>query len=186
MEAAKLFAEAIQLMPSQRLALLKEYADQLSFCGKAPEAIPLYQEFLSQPNLLYQDRASAQKSLAQAYDWSDRSEEARSIYAQLVQTYPDDVSVKWSLLVYSAHVEAKADRNKEAANLLAQAMDLIPAKRLLILKEYADKLTYSGNAKKAIPLYRELIGAGNNETVLRGQRLSLALALAWNNQLPEA
>jgi cellulose synthase/poly-beta-1,6-N-acetylglucosamine synthase-like glycosyltransferase/thioredoxin-like negative regulator of GroEL len=185
-EAASLFAEAIQLLPAQRDVILKEYADQLSFSDHASSAIPLYLEVLNRPALTESDQLSADKGLAQAYDWSHRPSDAKSIYSDLVKKYPDDVSLQWGLLVFSAHKAAQEDQNKEAANFLAEAIRLFPTKRSLILKEYADKLTFSGDAKEAIPLYRETIAQGGKAADIRDEHLGLALALSWDSQLTAA
>ena len=185
-EAVSLFAEAIQLLPTKRDLILKDYADQLSFVGRASSAIPLYLEVLNKPTITESDRLSANEGLALAYDWSDRPGDAKSIYGDLVKKYPDDVSLQWGLLIYSAHTAALADQNKEAANFLAEAISLRPEKKALIQKDYADKLTYSGDAKDAIPLYRELIAQGGKAAEVRSEHLALALALSWDKQLPAA
>jgi len=185
-EAASLFAEAIQLLPAQRDVILKDYADQLTFTGQPSGAIPLYLEVMNRSTTTESDRLAADESLAQAYDWSDRPGDAKSIYDDLVKKYPDDVSLQWRLLVFSAHKAAQEDRNKDAASLLAEAIRLCPTKRSLILKEYADKLTFSGDSKEAIPLYREMIAQGGKLADLRSEHLALALALSWDKQLTAA
>jgi cellulose synthase/poly-beta-1,6-N-acetylglucosamine synthase-like glycosyltransferase/predicted Zn-dependent protease len=185
-EAATLLAEAIRLVPAQRLSILKEYADKLSFTDQSSSAIALYREVIDQPTLSDLDRLSAQKALAQAYDWSGRYVEANSLYNVLIKNNPNDLNLKWGLLVVSAHQAAKVDRNKEAASYFAEAIRLVPERRRFILKEYADKLTYSGDSKAAIPLYRELIAQGGTPASIRSDELALALALAWDNELTAA
>ena len=84
-------------------------------------------------------------------------------------------------LVEAARAAARADRNAEAAGLFAQALALAPERRAELLKEYADQLTYSGRAREAVPLYRELLPArtgADRIAVLKG----LGLALLWSDQ----
>lgn len=84
-------------------------------------------------------------------------------------------------LVEAARAAARADRNAESARLFAQALALAPGRRAELLHEYADQLTYSGRARDAVPLYRELLaarGGPDRLPVLRG----LGLALLWSDQ----
>lgn len=180
--AASLFAQAIKLDMAHSGDILREFADQLSFTGRSANAIILYRMVLDQSKLVEADRWAAKKGLARAYDWSGRFSEAKATYAELSAKYPDDLMMRWNLLVVSGREAGKVDRNKEAAGLFADAMRLVPARRLLILKEYADKLTYSGNAKAAIPLYRELLAQDRTADAVRSHELALALALVWDKQ----
>jgi len=182
-DAAELFAKAIDLGPERRADILLEYADQLSFTGRSQNGVSLYLEVLGLPQLKNDDRWSAKKGLAHAYGWAERFEEAKPVYEELIKQFPKDVTLHWDLIVLSARQAAKEDRNKDAANLFAEAIDLLPARRTVLLKEYADKLAFSNGAKDAVPLYRELLEKGGKPEDTRSVQLSLALALSWDNQL---
>ncbi len=181
-EAAILFAKAIRLLPARREILLKDYADQLSFTGQAARAIPYYREVLVQPALPESDKLLAQKSLAQAYDWSGQPGSAKALYSSMRKQYPNDVGLQWGILVSSGHEAGMQDRNKEAADFLSQAIHLMPVRRMTVLKDYADKLTFSDRPRDAIPLYQELIAKGGERKALRAAKFALALALSWDKQ----
>lgn len=89
-------------------------------------------------------------------------------------------------LVAAARQAARADRNREAADLFARAIDRAPQRRRELLREYADQLAYVGQAAAAVPLYRELLTAGplpeERLRILNG----LGLALLWADRPSEA
>ena len=74
------------------------------------------------------------------------------------QQVPSDIRSVNELLA-AARQAARADRNREAADLFARAIDRAPQRRSELLREYADQLTYARQAGAAVPLYRELIAA---------------------------
>ena len=182
-ESANLFFEAIRLDPVRGDAILREYADQLSFVGRPGGAIPVYQKALA-TQLSVPDRLAAETGLAQAQEWAGHLPEAQNLYGALAAANPADRSLQWRFLVVSARAEGQKDRNKEAAVLFAQAIQLAPEQRIVILKEYADKLTFSDRSKAAVPLYRELVSldGGASATNSRKLRLDLARALSWSGQ----
>ena len=199
-ESAEYFAQAIALDPERSRSILPEYADQLTFTQRPENAIGFYRASLAQKTISDADRLSIRKSLARALEWAGRPAEAAEVDRELVAQRPGDASLQWSNLVLSARAAARADNNAQAAALLAKAIELLPAKRPEILKEYADKLTYSGKPKLAIPLYKQLLAEDRelgslpiqrsaqdrSPAGMRDTRLSLALALAWNKQRTEA
>lgn len=88
-EAADLFARAIAADPSLRTALLREYADQLLYSGRARDAIPLFRERLDagpDPD----ERLRLLKGLALALLWSDRPGEAARVYEEVLAVAPGD------------------------------------------------------------------------------------------------
>ena len=89
-------------------------------------------------------------------------------------------------LLQAARQAARADRNREAADLFALAIARAPQRRREVLREYADQLTYSDRAAAAVPLYRELLVPEPP----RDERLrilsSLGLALLWSDRPSEA
>ena len=194
-EAAALFAQAIKLDPERSRPILNEYADQLTFTRRAAKAIGFYRVALAQPGLTDADRWKIKSRLAIALEWSDRLSEAQSAYEELIARNPAETSFQWHYLIVRARAAAKADNNRDAADLLAKAIALVPGKRLDLLKEYADKLTYAGDAKRAIPLYVELLAQDQvlsapktsivepkQSAAQRNLHLSYALALSWNKQ----
>lgn len=182
-ESANLFFEAVRLDPSRSNEILREYADQISFMGRPGGAIPIYQKALA-IQLSAADRLTAEKGLAQAQEWAGRLSEARSLYASLAAAHPEDAKLQWSFLVVSAREAGAKDQNKEAAALFAKAIQLLPDRRELVLKEYADKLTFSNHSREAVPLYRELVFKGGSPRATKtiSLRLDLARALTWSGQ----
>ena len=195
-EAAALFAQAIKLDPVRSRAILREYADQLTFTQRSANAVGFYRLVLAQPDLKDGDRWAVKRSLALAYEWSDKLREAAHAYEELIARFPAETPLQRHYLIVRARTAARSDRNREAADLLAKAIALEPDRRLELLKDYADKLTYAGEARRAIPLYGELLAqdrsgpatppaaAGGTQALpsVRSVRLSLALALSWSKQ----
>jgi tetratricopeptide (TPR) repeat protein len=86
--------------------------------------------------------------------------------------------------VTAAREAAWANRNEEAVVLFERAISQAPSRRREWLRELADQLTYSGRAKEAVPLYREVQQAGfTSPEEARQTRLGVALALSWSGQL---
>ena len=185
-EAATLFADLIKNYPSLRGDLLREYADQLLFTGRAPEAVPLLRETLSQPGLSDLDRRRTLRSLALSLLWSNRFEEAVSAYRNALRVMPDDADLTRNYilaLVGAAREAARADRNKQSAEWFGEAIDLAPDRRRELLREYADQLTFSGHPDKAVPLFREVLKSPDLSTDKDlAARRNLALALLWSGQ----
>jgi tetratricopeptide (TPR) repeat protein len=88
--------------------------------------------------------------------------------------------------VQAAREAARADRNAEAAALFADALAAAPELRRELLREYADQLTYAGQAGVAVPLYREVLGWDLPGSEAQQARLGLALALSWSDRAAEA
>lgn len=90
-------------------------------------------------------------------------------------------------LVDAARQAARADRNREAADLFALAIARQPQRRRELLREYADQLTYSDRAAAAVPLYRELLALEPQPQDERLRVLSgLGLALLWSDRPSDA
>ena len=91
------------------------------------------------------------------------------------------------LLVEKAREAAHTDRNAESARFFREAIDVDPSRRQALLLEYADQVTYSGQPKAAIPLYREVLSRKDLSRDEKVHALSgLALALSWSDRLGEA
>ena len=89
-------------------------------------------------------------------------------------------------LLAAARQAARADRNREAADLFARAIDRAPHRRSELLREYTDQLTYAGQAGAAVPLYRELIAAEKSHEERLRILGGLGLALLWADRPSEA
>lgn len=90
-------------------------------------------------------------------------------------------------LITGAREAARTDRNAESARLFEQAIAADPSKRSDLLVELADQMTYSGESRAAIPLYREVLARRGLSKRDELRTLSgLALALSWSDQLGEA
>lgn len=92
-----------------------------------------------------------------------------------------DAAAAWAT-IEAARAAARADRNREAADLFARAIAEAPGQRRELLQEYADQLNYSGRSAQAVSLYREALQAPRS----RDERLrllkGLGLALLWTDQ----
>ncbi|MBE7942696.1 MULTISPECIES: tetratricopeptide repeat protein [Ramlibacter] len=132
-EAADRFAEAIARDPARRRELLREYADQLTYSGRAAQAVPLYREVLQAPRD-DGEREGAQRGLGLALLWSDQAAQAVPVWREVLARHPDDADASRSLgraLSWAgrqrqaqahlrAHLAAHPD-DAEARVMLAQA-----------------------------------------------------------------
>jgi tetratricopeptide (TPR) repeat protein len=84
--------------------------------------------------------------------------------------------------VDAARAAAQADRNREAAESFRSAIAQAPQRRRELLQEFADQLLYSGNAREAIPLYREVLAAPRSEDERQRAAKGLGLAYLWTDQ----
>jgi tetratricopeptide (TPR) repeat protein len=108
---------------------------------------------------------------------------APSLHAQTAPaSSPVDAALTVDSLVAQARDAARQDRNRESADLFARAIQRAPDRRVALLQEYADQLTYSERAREAVPLYREYLGTGvQGDDRVRGLK-GLGLALLWSDQ----
>lgn len=182
-DSADLFFQAVRLAPDRSGVILREYADQLGFMGRPSGAVPIYRKALA-TKLSAQDRLAAETGLAQATEWAGHLSEAKALYRSLAAAHPENADLQWRSLVVSAREAGQRDQNKEAAALFERALQLAPDRRDLILKEYADKLTFSMRSREAAPLYRELLAKSPNPrgSKTRTLRMDLARALTWSGQ----
>jgi tetratricopeptide (TPR) repeat protein len=91
------------------------------------------------------------------------------------------------MTIAAARQAAHSDRNAESARLFEQAVAEDPGRRLELLPELSDQLTYSGKSSEAIPLYREALAAHTLQPEgERHVRLGLALALSWSHYLAQS
>lgn len=89
-------------------------------------------------------------------------------------------------IVAQARAAAQQDRHAEAAALFSEAIKQDPSRRMRLLLEYADEVSYT-NAKGAIPLYHELLASPDiTQPDAVKARLGLANALASDGQSHEA
>jgi tetratricopeptide (TPR) repeat protein len=172
--SAAWFEKAITEAPARRMELLLEFADQLTYSGKAEQAVPLYREALANRS----DRRQGRLGLALALAWSGQFEASLQEYDAMLAADPADTEARWQRsqrLVEAARDAARRDRNAESAALFQRAITDLPARREELLRELADQMTYSGKALEAVALYRETLARQPE----RKARLGLALALAW-------
>lgn len=184
--SAALFARAIGLDKARRVELLREYAAQLAYSGRARQAVPLFDEALASGKLSKDDAAQARRGRALALLWSGRYPEAIHAWRAFLRADPNDLDARKNVteaLIGAARQAASEDRNAESAGLFARAIALSPSRRLELLVEYANQLTYSAKAAKAVPLYREALdGRTLNHEERRAALLGLALALDWSDE----
>ena len=186
-ESAAKFASAISLNDGRRREVIREYADQLVFSGRAGDAVPLYQEALSSGILTPLDHRRAVTGLADAYTALRRPADGLAGLAALRQRSPGDVDSVWAEQVFGAREAARTDRNAESARLFASALATDAARAGEIRREYADQLRFSDRSEDAVPIYRAVLEeptlpGAERKTALKG----LAEALTWSKQPVEA
>lgn len=85
------FENALREAPARRPAILREYADQLTYGGRGSEAVPLYREVLATPGISGDEQIRARRGLALALSWSDQQMPALREYEALVASNPGDL-----------------------------------------------------------------------------------------------
>ncbi len=189
-ESAEMYSSAIETAPERRAELLREYADQLTYSGRAAVAVDLYREIIAGQFGSEINDLRLHSALGLALLWSDQPAAARMVFERLLEIAPQDIEVRERLaesLVSLARREASIDRNAEAAALFERALTLAPGKRAEWLKEFADQLTYAQRAPEAIERYSEMLHDFPLSSEARTDvRLSLALAQSWSGALHEA
>jgi tetratricopeptide (TPR) repeat protein len=85
-------------------------------------------------------------------------------------------------LVDAARAAARADRNREAADLFGRAIAASPPHRRELLPEYADQLNYSGQSARAVPLFEEALAAPRSRQEELQSLRGLGLALLWTDR----
>ncbi|HLL47210.1 MAG TPA: tetratricopeptide repeat protein, partial [Longimicrobiaceae bacterium] len=81
---------------------------------------------------------------------------------------------------------ARSDHHAEAAAHFRRAIEREPARRRELLPELAVRMTFSGEAEAAVPLYREAIGWDLPPEEALRMRRHLALSLSWSRRFDEA
>ncbi len=188
-EAAEQFATVIERAPERRAEVLREYADQLTYSGRAAEAVALYKEVLARPQLSESDLQNANRGLALAYLWSGNHEQAKAAYEQAMQLMPRDGDLTKNYveaIIGAARNAALRHQNRDAAERFATAISLAPNRRGELLREYADQLTFSGRAAVAVEYYLEIIASQADQPTDPQLLSALGLALLWSDQADAA
>jgi tetratricopeptide (TPR) repeat protein len=120
-EAAALFERALQAAPGRRAELLPEYADQLTYSGRARDAVPLYREALQ--GAAGDHRLRLLKSLGLALLWSDQPSAARPVYEDYLRSRPDDADARRN----HARALSWSGRQREAVRALQPHVAAHPA-----------------------------------------------------------
>ena len=184
--SAEFFERAIRVDPARRSEILREYADQLTFSGRARDAVPLFDEVLAAPGLSAARRNEAVRGRALAYLFAGDYDRAAAAWREIASDAPNDADARRNLssaIFGLAREAAKSNRNRRSAALYEQLIELDPGRRAEVLREYADQLTFSGQAAKAVPLFEEVLASktlseGDKTAAARG----LAVALLFSGQ----
>ena len=98
----------------------------------------------------------------------------------IAQTVPSETA---SDLIERARAAAQVNQNETSGNLFKLALQVNPGMRAVLLREYADQLTYSNRAAEAVPLYAEVLARTDlAEGEEKQARRGYALALSWSGQ----
>jgi hypothetical protein len=95
-QSADLFEQALVAAPERRREWLREYADQLTYSERAPQAVVLYREYLAgqtEPD----DQQRGLQGLALALSWADQPSESRLVYEALLAQDPGNIDAQRSL-----------------------------------------------------------------------------------------
>jgi len=189
-DAASFFRRAIATAPQRRQELLPEYADQLSYSGDPAGAVPLYREALHDGQRPEAERRRVRRGLAFALLWSSQFREAIAAWQPIVQENTRDHEARRAFsdaLVGGARRAAGQARNAEAVDLFERALAVTPSRRWELLREYAEQVLYSGQPRRAVRLFEEILRReGLNAKERRDAQLGLARALAWSGQQKRA
>ncbi len=184
-ESEMLFRKVIlDAAPERRGELIREWADQLNYSDQSEKAIPIYREALQNAKN-EEEEILILEGLALAYAWTDRIDEALLQYERILQAVsdnPDVVEEQKAVLIKAARLLADNHENAAAAQVYGQIIESHPETRNKLLREYADQLTFSNQAAKAVPLYDEYLAIPPSEEEIKQARYGLALALNWSNQ----
>lgn len=178
------FKLALDANPANRLHILREYADQLSFASQAHLAIPLYQEVLDS-NPSSDEKKMALIGLARAYIWRENYDEAIKTNQKVLEIDPHYDQYDFFLTL--ARDAASHQKHDIAAEYYKKAMDARSGERNALFRDYAKQLSYAYRATEAIALYKEVLLNGNlSPEENRLIHLDLAQAYVWTKQFPLA
>ena len=152
-EAADLFSRAIAADPSLRAAVLREYADQLTYSDRANEAVPLYREVLATPALPPEERRRAMQGLALALGWSGQHEQAVGTYSEILAADPSDRQA----LIGRGRVQTWRNRYREAESDFKAALAGDPNNAEAI-RGLAEAQSLQGHHRDAIATLRPITG----------------------------
>ena len=187
-EAVTLYEDAFDADPALRAANLREYADQLTYSGRAAEAVPLYRQVLG-GRASRAERRTAQRGLALALGWSGQAEAAVAAWDLVLEADPGDADARHNrdrLLREAAEAAARSDRNARSAELYERVIEATDAPSVGLVRSYADQLLYSGQHARARRLYDDILATpGVSESDRNTARRGRALALQWSGA-PEA
>jgi tetratricopeptide (TPR) repeat protein len=143
-EAARLFQDAVTEAPELRLDLLPELADQLTYSGRAGEAIPLYQEVLASHTLSPAAARHTALGLALAESWDHKLPQALATYAALLLRDPSDIDA----LLGHARVLSWENRLKESLREYQEVLRVEPG-NLEALENIARVQSWRGRQRSA-------------------------------------
>ncbi len=129
-EAADLFGRAIEHAPERRREVLRELADQLTYSGRAEQAIPLYREVLAfetEPRV----RRWTRLGLALALSWTGRLAEAQREYETLIADDAAEVDARLGRARVLAWQERLAAARDEYRRILERNPETPEARREL-------------------------------------------------------
>ncbi|MFT4025603.1 MAG: hypothetical protein QM676_02185 [Novosphingobium sp.] len=156
-EAARLFDQAIQADPAVRAAVLREFADQLTYSDKAAKAVPLYREVLARPDLAQDERRWSLSGLALALSWSGQNRAAVQTYTQILAAAPDDLGA----LLGRGRVRTWLRRYAEAESDFRAAIALDPYNHEA-WRGLVEAQSYAGHQREALETLRA--GPAQNDT----------------------
>lgn len=141
-ESAELFRQSLEQEPGRRPELLAEYADQLTYSGRAAQAVPLYRELLASAS--GDQRIQRLKGLGLALLWSDQAGAAVPVYEEVTRSRPDDLDARRNL----AQALSWSGRQRQAVAYLQDLQKAHPADGGIKL-QMAQSLAWMGRPDRA-------------------------------------
>jgi tetratricopeptide (TPR) repeat protein len=160
-ESADLFGRAVSGDPALRRAVLREWADQLTYSERAPLAVPLYREVLT-----FEEDPRARRwtrlGLALALSWTGRLPEAQGEYEALIADDPQDVDARLGRARVLAWRDRWGPSRDEYLRILAQNPNVPEARRELARVQW-----WSGRPRDAQRRLHEILRSVPDENEAR-------------------
>lgn len=185
--SSEYYLKAIELNPTQKNVLIRDYTRQLSYAGDAQKAIAIDLELLK-TDLSPQEKRLIELDLAQAFVWTKQYPLAMERYEALLLDNPNDIEAKKGnaqIYLDYGNFHASKNQHKEALEWYEKALALDPDRRKEILKLIADELKLNSQPDLAIPKYLEILYCYPSPEMYYQAKIGLARAYIANRQIQE-
>lgn len=182
-KAVEYYQRALEADPKNRLQILREYADQLTYAAQAHLAIPLYQEVLA-ANPSKKEKRAALIGLARAFTWRENYQDAIATNHLVLQLDPN--YNQYEFFITLAKDAGDHGKPQIAVKYYEKAFKIEPSKKQSLIRDYAKQLSYAGDAQQSIVIYLKLLDTNLSPEERRLTELDLGQAFVWTHQYPLA